>query len=142
MEDYYPVPPKNWFQRNWKWFVPTGCLSLIIVVVLFGIALFKGITSVMKDSDVYQHSISVAKKNKTVNEKIGTPLEDNGMISGSINTSGYSGSAQLDIPIKGKKGEGIIHVEAEKKNDIWIYHTLDFYTKGSVTPISLLEQNP
>jgi hypothetical protein len=33
----------NWWSRNWKWFVPVGCLSLILlfcafIAVVFGAA--------------------------------------------------------------------------------------------------------
>jgi len=30
-----PAPPSNWWSRNWKWFVPTGCLTLILLFSLF-----------------------------------------------------------------------------------------------------------
>lgn len=142
MDDYYPHVRQNWFQRNWKWFVPTGCLSLIVIVVLFGIALFKGVTSMMKNSDVYVHAMEVVHKNKAVNEKIGMPIEENGMSSGSISTSNSSGSAFMEIPVKGPKGEGMIHVEAERINNVWTYEVIDFYPKGSTTPINLLEEKP
>ncbi len=133
---------QNWFQRNWKWFVPTGCLSLIVIAVLFGLAVFKGVTSIMKESDVYKHSMEVARKDKNVIEKIGNNIDSDGMMSGNISTTNYSGEAFMDIPIKGSKGEGLLHVEAEKQNNIWTYQTLDFYPKGSTDAIDLLNKNP
>ena|SRR6218665_90380 len=138
MDPYHPTPP-NWFQRNWKWFVPTGCLALLAAVALFAAAIIFGVGSIMQNSDVYKHSLEVAKKNKQVIEQIGNSIEENGMISGNISTTNYSGNALLDIPVKGSKGEGIIHVEAEKQNNIWTYSTLDFYPEHSSKSINLLE---
>ena len=139
MEHNYPTQQKNWFERNWKWFVPTGCLALIAVVVVFATVIILGISSVMHNSDVYQHSMETAKKNKQVVELIGNTIEEDEMVSGSINTSGHSGNALLDISVKGSKGKGLIHVQAEKQNDIWTYSKLNFYPEGSSQPINLLE---
>jgi hypothetical protein len=142
MENYYPNQHKNWFERNWKWFVPTGCLTLIVIIALFATAVFFGVTSIMKNSDVYQHGMAVAQKNKYVVEKIGNNIQENGMSSGSINTSNDSGNALLDIPIKGSKGKGLLHIEAEKRNNTWTYGTIDFYPEGSSEPINLLDPIP
>ena len=30
-----PAPRRNWWERNWKWFVPSGCLTLILLGCLF-----------------------------------------------------------------------------------------------------------
>jgi hypothetical protein len=116
--------------------IPSGCLSLILFVVLLFVAVF----SMMKKSDVYQHSMEVAQKNEQVIEKIGNQIESDGMISGNISTTNYSGNAQLDIPIKGTKGTGLLHVIAVKQNNIWTYHTLEFYKKDSDAPINLLDR--
>lgn len=139
MQHNYPTAQKSWFQRNKKWFIPTGCLAAIAVIALFAAVIIFGISSVMHSSDVYQHSMKAAKSNKEVTELIGNTIEEDGMISGSINTSGHSGNALLDIPVKGSKGKGLIHVQAEKQNDIWTYSTLNFYPEGSSQPINLLK---
>ena len=47
---------KGWWGRNWKWFLPVGCLGLI-VIALGGITLVLGI---MKSSDVYKESVARA----------------------------------------------------------------------------------
>lgn len=140
MKDYY-APNKNWFQRNWKWFVPSGCLGLIVIFVLLALGIFAGVNSAMKSSDVYKHSMEVSARNKQVINEIGTGLENDEMISGSISTTNYSGEASMDIPVKGSKGKGLIHVETKMQNKIWTYHVLNFYPEGSTEPINLLEEN-
>jgi hypothetical protein len=139
--DYYPPVPKNWFQRNWKWFVPTGCLGLIVLVALFATAVIFGVTSMMKSSDVYMHSMDVVQKNRQVIEKIGNHIKPDGVISGNISTSNNSGNAQLEIPVKGSKGAGSIHVIAQKESNIWVYRTMEFYISDSGETINLLEED-
>lgn len=141
MENYYPYtePRKNWFQRNWKWFVPTGCLTLLIIAGLVITGIYFGVTSIMKDSDVYRHSFEVTQKNPQVIEKIGTPIEADGMINGTISTTNSSGEAAFDIPVKGPKGKGKIHVVAYKEHNVWLYTTLLFTKEGSFENIDLLE---
>ena len=142
MENYYPMPKKNWFQRNWKWFVPTGCLTLLIIFGLLITSIVFGVTSMMKNSDVYKHSLEVAQKDPQLIEIIGTNIKNDGLVSGNISIRNSSGDAELDIPIKGSKGNGIIHVVAYKEAGAWVYTTLIFDKKGSHERIDLLEQYP
>lgn len=141
MEKLY-APPKNWFQRNWKWFIPIGCLSSIVVVALFVTILFSGITSILKDSHVYKHTMTVTKENQLVIEKLGNNIQQDGTLIGSIATSNNRGNAILKIPLKGSKGSGFVQVIAQKENNAWIYTMMDFHEKGSGKTIDLLDANP
>lgn len=58
MEDDYTEVRKSWWDRNWKWFVPTGCLSLLVLFGLFLTGLFFGITSMLKESDSYKAAMN------------------------------------------------------------------------------------
>ncbi|HEV2762364.1 MAG TPA: hypothetical protein VGV38_05155, partial [Pyrinomonadaceae bacterium] len=49
-----PGPPrKNWWGRNWKWVVPTGCLGLLVGVGLFVAAIVFIALSAVKATEVY-----------------------------------------------------------------------------------------
>ncbi|QSW89924.1 MULTISPECIES: cytochrome c oxidase assembly factor Coa1 family protein [Flavobacterium] len=133
------IQRKNWWDRNWKWFVPTGCLSLIILFGLFIAGIFFGVTSMMKDSDAYKESIAAVKKNKIVTEKLGNPIETDGMISGSINVSGDKGECDLQIPIKGPKGKGTLFVVAHKRGK-WNYEEMSVYVEKTEEEINLLQK--
>jgi hypothetical protein len=139
MQDDYYQPKKSWWDRNWKWFVPTGCLSIIIIFVAFIGALFLGIGSLMTNSDAYKESMAAAERNKTVIENLGTPLENDGMVSGSINSSNNTGNCDLEIPIKGPKGKGILFVVATK-NVKWKYTQMSVYIEKTDEEINLLKQ--
>lgn len=139
MEDDYTEVRKNWWERNWKWFVPTGCLSLIILVCLFIGGIFFGITSIMKDSDAYKGAMTEVQHNNLVIEKLGKPIESDGMVSGSINVSNNSGNCNIQIPIKGPKGKGTVFVVATKRGD-WKYEELAVYIEATKEEIDLLKK--
>lgn len=139
MEDDYVEVRKSWWQRNWKWFVPTGCVSILLIFVLFIVSIFFGVTSMMTNSDAYKGAMTEAQKNKLVIEKLGSPIEDDGMTSGSINTSNDSGNCDLQIPIKGPKGKATLFIVAEKKGT-WKYSEMTVLIKATNEEIDLLKK--
>ena len=133
------VNNKNWWDRNWKWFVPTGCLTLIVLFGLFIAGIFFGVTSIMKDSDVYKESMTAVQNNKLVIEKLGSPIESDGMITGNLEVNNNSGSCDLEIPIKGPKGTAILFVEGEKRVK-WNYSEMSVYIEKTDEEIDLLQK--
>ena len=139
MEDDYTEVRKNWWDRNWKWFVPTGCLSILVLFGLFIAGIFFGVTSIMKDSDAYKGAMTAAQHNKIVIEKLGNPIESDGMVSGSINVNNDTGNCDIQIPIKGPKGTGTLFVVATKRGK-WKYEELSVYIKATEEEIDLLKK--
>ncbi|CAD5343311.1 hypothetical protein FLA105535_03309 [Flavobacterium bizetiae] len=139
MEDEYVEVRKSWWERNWKWFVPTGCVSILLIFVVFIASIFFGVTSMMTNSDAYKGAMIEAQKNKQVIEKLGSPIEDDGMTSGSINTTNDSGNCDLQIPIKGPKGKATLFVVAQKKGT-WKYSEMSVLIKNTKEEIDLLKK--
>ncbi len=134
------IERKGWFGRNWKWAVPTGgCLLIIVLIVAFVGTIAVGVTSMMSDSQAYIDAMEMVKNNPEVMERIGEPIETNGMSGGSINYSNGFGEAELTIPIKGPKGEATIRVEGQGKDTNWTYDTMDVYIDETNEIINLLE---
>lgn len=133
------IDRRNWWDRNWKWFVPTGCLSLLILFGLFIAGIFFGVTSMMTNSDAYKESLAAAQHNKIVIEKLGQPIETDGMISGSIQTHNDSGNCDLQIPLKGPKGKGTLFVVAEKRGK-WKFSEMSVYIEKTAEEIDLLQK--
>jgi hypothetical protein len=115
---------RNWWERNWKWFVPVGCLSIVLVVVLGIAALVTFAFGMLKHSGGYDGALRIAKANPAVVAALGTPIEDGWMVSGKINESGASGSADMAIPVSGPRGRGTVYVQATKSAGQWHYRTL------------------
>jgi Cytochrome oxidase complex assembly protein 1 len=135
------TPPhrRSWWSRNWKWFVPTGCLTLILLFAAFIGAVVLLIFGSMKQSDVYKHSLAKAQTDPVVAQKLGTPIKPGMWLSGNININGPSGEAKLSIPISGPKGTGTIYVEATKSAGKWNYSLMQVAIDGEDTRIDLLQ---
>ncbi|MEY2438703.1 MAG: hypothetical protein QOI34_88 [Verrucomicrobiota bacterium] len=114
----------NWWTRNWKWFVPAGCLTFIAL----GIACILGIVLIVfgavKSSDVYKVAFERAKSDSRVQQAIGTPIKEGWFVSGNTNVNGGSGTSDLAIPIRGPKGKATIYAVATKSTGKWKYSKL------------------
>jgi hypothetical protein len=125
---------KGWFSRNWKWLVP----ALLIVFIVLPLALIGSVFAAMKNSDVVKESLLRAQANPLVVQKLGTPIQEGWLVSGSINVSGSSGDADLAVPISGPKGKGNIYVTAHKGAGAWDYQVMEAAIEGSNQRINLL----
>lgn len=139
-DDNYQEPRKNWWQRNWKWFVPTGCLSLIAVFIIFIVAMFFTVTSMLKESTPYVDAFENATTNSYVIEQLGEPIEQSALIQGQISVSNNDGDADIRIPLKGPKGEALLHVVGQKHDGKWTYSKMSVTIEPSNEVINLLEE--
>jgi hypothetical protein len=122
-----PLPQKrrpNWWNRNWKWFVPLGCFSIAVLFVVFVGSVALIVFSAMKSTDVYKDALARAKSNSAVIEALGSPIIEGFLVSGNTNVNGASGEANLSIPISGPNGKGTIYVAANKSLGRWNYSGL------------------
>src|ERR1700726_2641529 len=97
-----PIPsqPKgNWWTRNWKWFVPTGCFTIIVLFAVFVGSIVMIVFGAMKSTDIYKDALAKAKANTAVTEALGSPIKEGLFLSGNTNVNGASGEADLAIPI-------------------------------------------
>jgi hypothetical protein len=124
-------PPRGWWSRNWKWFLPAGCLTFIVLIVGFVFAIVLLVFGAIKSSDVYQTALSAARNNAEVMEALGTPIDDGMFMTGKVNTEGPAGEASLSIPISGPRGSGTIFAEATKSAGRWSFTTLEVEVKGT-----------
>lgn len=136
-----PPPRKNWWSRNWKWLIPTGCLSLIAFVTLFVVCIAFFVFSILKSSDVYKTAVARAKNDQRVVGVLGTPIQEGMFVSGKTNSTGPSGEADLGIPISGPKGKATVYVVATKSTGEWTFSKLAVKVDGGET-IDLNESAP
>ena len=135
-----PSPPRgNWWTRNWKWFVPTGCLTLLALFAAFIISILMIVFGAMKSTDVYKDALTRAKTNAAVIDALGSPIKDGLFVSGNTNVNGASGESDLSIPISGPKGKGTIYLKAEKSLGRWKYSNLEVEIQKSGERIDLLK---
>jgi len=128
---------RSWFSRNWKWFLPVGCLTAVVVLG-GGIALL--VFTLMKSSDAYKGAVARAKASPAVAEALGSPVSEGWLTMGSIRITGSSGNANLTIPISGPKGSGTIYVVAVKFADEWTFKRLVVEIDADHRKLDLLEE--
>lgn len=135
-------PPRNWWQRNWKWVVPVGCGSMIALVALFIFSLVFFVFSVIRSTGVFQDALERAKANPEVRAELGDPVREGWWVSGSVETSGPSGTADISIPLQGAKEDGTLYAVARKSAGRWTYDILEVEIEGREERINLLEEDP
>jgi hypothetical protein len=86
--------------------------------------IFIAVSGVIKSSDAYKTAVARAKADPRVAAAIGSPIKDGWYVTGSAETSGGSGKADLSIPISGPKGTATIYVVAKKFAGEWRYTKL------------------
>ncbi len=131
------VTEESWFKRNWKWLVPGGCLGTLLLCVVCVGGIFLLVTTTIKSSEVYQQALEKARGNAEVVAAFGEPIEEGWLPSGSIQISGPSGTAELEIPISGPKNSGSIYLVARKSAGIWEFIKLEVAVDGQSERIDL-----
>src|SRR5260370_9077739 len=87
----------NWWKRNWKWFVPAGCLSVAALFVVFVGSVVLIVFSAVKSTDVYKDALARAKTHPAVIEALGSPVPDGFLASGNTHFNGAS--CEINLPI-------------------------------------------
>ena len=138
------IEEKSWWKRNWKWVVPAGgCGGCLIIIILIIGGVFAGASSLFgmfTDSIPYQEALERVNSNEQIVELLGTPIEKNGIMQGSINFSNGDGEADFNIPIEGPKGEGRLYIIGEKRNDEWTYSEMEVRIDQNNEVINLLNE--
>jgi hypothetical protein len=133
---------KSWIERNPNWKIPLGCLTLLVVIGGFVLALMSIIMASFHGSDVYKQALAKASENPQVREQIGEPILAGWLTSGQLNVSGSTGNADLSIPISGPRGKGMIRAIASKSGGVWRFTRLQVNVDGQSSSIDLLSVRP
>lgn len=123
-------PRKGWWGRNWKWFVPAGCLGVVLLLAGFVAAIVFVVFSAIKSNEVYRNAVEQARANQTVVQEMGEPIEEGWYVKGSVSESGGAGSASLEIPISGPRRAGMIYADAIRDAGEWKYTRLEVGIEG------------
>lgn len=133
------VPQPSWWKRNWKWVIPLGgCLTVMVIFVIFIGSIFYGVTSVLEESQPYEYALEKINQDDEITNELGTPIEKDGIISSDYKYFNGKKTAKLSVPVSGPKGSGILFVEASGEDDNWIYDVIRIEIKDNEN-IDLLE---
>ena len=123
-----------------------GRRGLIIGIVVVGIIAVAGgfvgmIGRLMKSSDAYTEAMARAAADCRVERALGAPLEAGWFVSGTVETSGPSGHAELSIPVHGATAEGRLLVVARRSAEVWTLDLLQLEQEDGA-PVDLLIPDP
>jgi hypothetical protein len=128
----------SWLEHRPLWKIPLGCLTLFLLIGVSATVLITIITTSFHNSEVYQQAMAKAAANLQVRGQIGAPMKAGWFISGQLNVSGSTGSANLTIPISGPRGKGAIRAVAYKTGGVWRFTYLQVAVQGQPACIDLL----
>ena len=131
-ENSSPIPPPRLSTRDR---ILVGIFAGATTVGLFVVSLLITVSTVMRSSEAYRMAMNAAQPSPCVSNALGTPLTAGWWMTGSVETQGAKGSAELSIPVHGPKGKGDLNVEAKKQDGVWKIVSLDLEDKRGRTPI-------
>lgn len=134
-------PPRGWWSRNWKWFVPVGCLTLILMFVGAIALLVMGVFSMLKSNDAYKQGLAAAQNHPALVAELGSPIDATGWPSGSVNVTNNSGKAEFTVGISGPKGDATLYIEGRRRAGQWVVTSLIAEIDGSGKRLDLLAGN-
>ncbi len=115
--------------------------GILTVFVLFVVGIGGVVFFALSHSEAERVALQKIQQNPAVVERFGTPIKAGRFASGSINTNGPSGSADLRVSISGPKAQGYMYLTATKKADVWTYTTLEVLAEGDEQRIDVLEKD-
>jgi hypothetical protein len=115
---------------------PYFWVAVVIVLCLyFGSDVVSDLTA--RRMDIYSLAMRQVYSSPAVNNALGAPLRTGWPIKLSADIMGSKGTAELEIPIRGSQGAGVIHVSGQKMNDIWMVDGLDLTPTVSTVKIAV-----
>jgi hypothetical protein len=104
------------FSTKGRWVI--GISFVAVTLFFFGVLAFVG------NSEVCQLAVKQAQSNSAVVEQLGSPIKQGLFVSGSIETTGPSGHADVSIPVSGSKAKGTLYAVGSKSAGEWTFETL------------------
>lgn len=134
------APQRSWWSRNWKWAVPVGCLGLMASCC--GMSLLAGALgwNFVTNNPASTRALEIARADSEVQAVLGMPIETH-PLKQQTNVHYVNGQSRAEaaIELDGPKADGVLHLEAVKSNDEWIYEKLEVEVPGQET-IDLMDK--
>ncbi len=124
---------KHWesvdhFRRVQRYWAIGGVVALIASVGL-GVGIWFSVSAILKHSEAYQMAVAQLQANSEAVNALGTPIKT-GSPSGKIETSGPTGSADLQFSVEGPKGKGTVYLHATKDLGRWKINRMELQIEG------------
>jgi uncharacterized integral membrane protein len=127
-------PQRSWFARNWGWLLA----AVLALFLSFIVAIIFMVFALIKNSDAVKLAIATAESSPALIEQVGSLMKTGWFVTGNIEVTPTTGSADLAIPVSGPKGSGTIYAEAHKHAGLWHLELLQYGKDNSNERLDLL----
>ena len=134
METIVVKPKRSWLARNCGWLVAAAFALFLSFVAAILLLVF----SLIRNSDAAKLAIKTAESSPVLAEQIGSQVKIGWFVTGNIEVTPDTGSAELSIQVSGPKAKGTIHAEERKLAGQWHLDLLEFEKDDSSVWINLL----
>lgn len=141
---------KSFWSNPWLW-TGVGCCGGCIAIPLILMAMFGGGIFYMFGksgaTDLKAATVEQAKADPRVIEALGEPIDTGWLGESNVSINNGKTIVRLGVPLEGPKGNGTLHVDAEKTDDGWNFQRLEVEIDGSgetfeLTPPGTLPEAP
>lgn len=135
---------KSWWNRNWKWFLPTTTLSILSFGLILSSSIPVNTTDIIRaysDDSLFEAVIQKANSNQEVLHLIGKiePIDKLAILEGNTSYSNNNNSVRSSFRISGTKAKGKLDLTANRKGTQWDYQKIVVRTKTTKEEIIILE---
>jgi hypothetical protein len=117
------TPQRSWWGRHWKWVIPVGCLTPILLCGGFFTLIFTLVFGLIKSNGAYTDSLATLSADPQVTAALGTPIKPGFFVRGSIHISGPSGHADISYSVSGPQDSAVVYVISDKSAGLWSHTT-------------------
>ncbi|MEX2142174.1 MAG: cytochrome c oxidase assembly factor Coa1 family protein [Pirellulales bacterium] len=121
-------PPRSWFRRNWKWFMP-GMFA--VAIAMAGIAVFSYVqirSYRFRQNPSYQAALAAVQASEQIQSRLGKPIVDsdwNPQGSIEVRNDATIGEARFNFDVSGPDGNAIVTTNARMVDGEWALTSLD-----------------
>ena len=129
------IKNKGWWKKNWKWFIPTSGVFMIIMVSILSSG-FGGIigdySKAYSDSELYDNALKIVRENNRVKETLGyiEPINNMTILNGYVEYSDNNSSIKTTIKVTGELGKAMLDISADLINKTWSINALKIRIKS------------
>ena len=130
--------PETWFQRNLKWLIPLIVVGGLVILGVSVAVIAFGVLELLKRSEPYQMALRQLDSSVEAREALGPPIWPGWWVSGNIEATGSSGTADLAIPVSVSSASGVLYLKAVKELGEWRIEALVLEIDGSEERIPIV----
>jgi hypothetical protein len=130
---------KAWYENPWTCGTCGCCLGCVVLPLVLVALLGGGLAFTLWQTGVVQEAGERAKASPALLEALGEPVEVGFLMQGEVNVDDEGGRADFSLPVSGPRGEGRLHVRAEREAGEWVFSELYAVVEGRRDPIDLLQ---